>query len=69
MQIGEIAWEEFEKVGFRHLAGKKMVYMVKWPIPRNSSELSELVDIRFLNVAQVYRSYELKCTFLGYSAT
>ena len=55
MQIGEIDWEELEKVGLRHLAnlhnkteGTKWV----WPIARHSAQFSERVDIRFLNVQQ-----------------
>ena len=50
VQISEIVWEEFEKVGLRHfvnLQNKKA-----WPISRDSAQFSECVDIRFLNVQQ-----------------
>ena len=53
VQIGEIAWEEFEKVGLQHLANlrKKMKDRNgKWGW--TMSGFGERVDIRFLNVQQ-----------------
>ena len=53
MQIGEIAWEEFEKVGLRHFANLR-----KKTVGGNGRE----------NEMEIV-SCKPKCTFLDYSGT
>ena len=62
LQIGEMTWEEFKKVGLQHFASlqKKKNSGCKWawPIPQH-------VDIRFLNVRQSISELQAKMKFLS----
>ena len=50
VQISEIAWEEFEKIGFQYFAKlreRNMEAEMAWPIPGDSGKFTECVDLRF----------------------
>ena len=54
MQIGEIAWEELEKVGLQHFENCREKTEWPWPIPRNSAPFTERMDIRFFECVTKY---------------
>ena len=60
VKIGEIALEEFEKVGLRHFANvHKKTEGGNWAYMRDSAQFNERVDIIF-ECATVYVSYKPK---------
>ena len=71
MQIGEITWEEFEKVGlhnFYEFAKKKQKKTKtkqgwKWRISLDSAQFTKRVDIWFLNVQQNIWELRVKTHF------
>ena len=64
VQIGQIAQEEFERVGFSFVVILWMEsYRESGPTPHTSAELKEHVDLRFNNVQHIMWELWAKKTF------